>query len=444
MPLFNRYSSFLFRITILTGYVLFSYWAYCNRATLPVYIDIVFLFFFIDSKNILSLKNYLIIYAFLLFKLSAWFFFPDNFALPLDGCVYISSFLLGYEIKKIISNAKVTLPVTDQSVLVKNEEKLLLLFKIFIGLKIFYIAFLIYQYGFSSFYSGEMLAEKINNYGQQNTLDGILVILSSFIDNFLVALVALYIKNIAAQGKKPDYYYLAIVLLILPLLILSRSTFAFGIVTLLCVYGYFSKSLFKVYVFFIPVFALLFFVSVYIGTLRLNSYSGTNNATDVTSSDHFFTELTPIVAYNTVKENIHVLKYQYGKTIFLPLFTKVIPRAFWQTKPDNSTAYYAKEFDTDSFYAGFMMPLTIFGDLFLNFGIYISCFILFLLGCLVARVDLIYVNKETKNIDTYFIIFMSFYSFIRNDLPEGLVLILLIFFSKKIIEMAVLKKSTVR
>jgi oligosaccharide repeat unit polymerase len=439
MYLFNRYSLLMFKVICLIAYLAIAYLAQLNKIILPFYIDLTFLFIFLDFKNILALKNYFAIYAFLIFKISTLFWFPDNYSLTFDGTLYISSFLLGYEMKKCFSSKG-----TETTSAIKPDydtytNKLLYLIKIFIVLKILYALFLISQYGFSAFYSGRMLAEKVGQYGRQSTLDGILTIYSSFVNTFLIALSVLYVKYCSAQNKLPNYYWLTVVFLLMPLLILSRSTFAFGILTMLSIYGYFSKNMAKVYLYLIPVFIVLFTVSIYIGTLRMNSYESGEDFSSVTSEDHVVTELTPIVAYNGVKENIKTLKHQYGKTIILPLLFKPIPRSWWPTKPNNSGALYMREFDPGSFYAGFMIPLSIFGDLYFNFGVAVACFIIILIGVMIARFDLIYINKDFKHIDTYFILFNCFYSFVRDDLPEALISILLLVFAAKVIDIFILK-----
>ncbi len=444
MALFNRYSLFLFKLFAMAAYVFASWWAVQNRFVLPLYVDVIFFLLFIDRENILSLRNYFIIYGFLIFKLSSFYFFPEKYLLPFDGTLYLTAFLLGYELKKIFSGKEIAVPAVDYAEVEKNIDKVLWLLKLFIGLKLLYLLFIIVYYGFSKFYSGEVLVERTYNYGRKSVLDGILMIYTNFVDSFIAALIVIYIKFISALNRKPNYYYLVTALLIVPLLLLARSAFAFGIVTILSVYAYFIQNKMRVYLVILPAFILLFAVAVYVGNLRLKNYNSLEDFSDVSSTENFFTELTPIIAYNTVKDNIGVLKYQHGRTIVLPLLTKVIPRGFWQTKPDNSTSYYAKEFDPGSFYAGFMMPLTLFGDLYLNFGIPLTCLLLFFTGILIAWFDHVYINKEFRHIDNYFILFICFYSIVRNNIPESVIYVLLILFAKKFIEFFMLKNRPIR
>ncbi|MES2430055.1 MAG: O-antigen polymerase [Bacteroidota bacterium] len=436
--LYNKYSALGLRIALLIVYLALSYSQLYFKTTLPLYVDAIFFLLFLDYKNILNLKNYYCVYAFLIFKLSSQFWFPNDYKLTFDGTLFVIAFLLGYEIKNALAVTHIPKKTADAVNYEKYTVTLELLIKIFVVLKIIYLIFLISQYGVSSFYSGQMLADKISNYGRKSVMDSILTIYTAFIDNFLLAIIVLYVKYISAQGKTPNYYYLILALLVMPLIILSRANFAFNLITLLAIYAYFSKSMVKVYTYLIPGLIILFAISAYIGFLRINSYQ-TEDIADVTSGDQFFTELTPIIAYNDVKENINVLHYQYGKTIFLPLILKPIPRGLWPEKPNNSGAMYMKEFNADSFAAGFAIPVMIFGDLFLNFGIYVTILLLLLFGVLIGKCNQIYTNKQYTNIDNYLILFVCFYSVLRNCLPEALISILLIFLSKKIIQIFILK-----
>lgn len=440
MYLYNRYSLLFVKIGILLAYLGVSYWALVNKMSLPIYVDVFFFLLFLDFKNILNLKNYYSVYVFLIFKLSAGFWYEFDYKLPFDGTLYFIAFLLGYEIKNVLTdNSIVENNKVDPSKYGKYIQTLEFLIKVFVVLKLIYLIVLVTQYGFSSFYSGQMLADRISNYGRKSVIDSLLTVYSAFVDNFIIAIIVLYVRYKAVAGEKPNYYYLIVPLLVLPFLVLSRSTFAFNVVTLLAIYAYFAKNIVRVYAFLVPGAVILFAVTVYIGFLRLNSYQTTEDFSDVTSGDQFFTELTPIVAYKGVKDNLQTLNYQYGKTIVLPLLFKPIPRGIWQTKPNNSGALYIKEFDTGSYYAGFMIPLMIFGDLFINFGIYITFILLILFGVIISRFNYIFISKSNYKIDNYLILFVSFYSLLRNCLPESLIAIVLMYISKILIEFFILK-----
>jgi len=136
-------------------------------------------------------------------------------------------------------------------------------------------------------------------------------------------------------------------------------------------------------------------------------------------------EFSPLLAYSEIKDNEPTLGHTYGSTVVLPLVLKVVPRGIFPGKPVNSAAYYMQKLRPDEFAAGYALPPTLFGDLFIGFGFLAPILGCFLLGAVVARLDVAYTRARLSRVPWFLIMYANFYALLRSPMSESLAGILL-------------------
>jgi hypothetical protein len=142
----------------------------------------------------------------------------------------------------------------------------------------------------------------------------------------------------------------------------------------------------------------------------------------------FASELTPVQAYGDITSNVEVLGHTDGRTIILPLLLKVVPRAWDPNKPLNSGAYYMSKIRPADWAAGYALPPTFWGDLYLCFGFGGAVIGSMVLGVVAARVDLAYRHTILGGIPWFLLLFANFYALVRDPLSESLSGIILTMF----------------
>lgn len=381
--------------------------------------------FLLNFSTPLILKNYFILYSSLLFFVGGSFFFPDVDYIKIHGIVIISFFSGGYYISSLLFKNK----NFSSNFFKENDNfyaiKVKILQKgitVFFCLRLLLITIKISQAGFFNYFSGSTLVDSIGAYGKGDFNRGINDILDSFLASVHIVFTILYIVYVFRLRKKINYLYLSLPFIVIPLLSLSRNSFAFGLILMLIIYSIYHRNYGKinkkVFLLIFTAFFSLLIVGVTIGDIRESKIASNEDTKDMLLS--VYGELSPIVQYNNLNNKINELHYQFGYTIFPPLIFKVVPRSWYPEKPINSTAYYSLRYEKDSFNEGFMIPSTIYGDLFLNFGLYFSLIIFSILGFLVRRLDLIYLTSNIYNLQFFLLVYLNFYGLLRNNLPEGL------------------------
>lgn len=388
----------------------------------------------LNYESPLVLRNYFVMYTALLFFVGSGFYFPEKNYLKYDGLLFLLFFFLGYGSGRFIYNRsrifkKIELKVNAPS-FSKSKLKFNLLVKllfIFLFCRILLLGLDIFQTGFSAFYQGQSLVDKISNHNEQSFSKGLIDGLNALITTCHYVVAIRYFIICLQLKFKINYWHLMSCFLLIPILSLSRSSFAFGAINMALFYsislgnsGHITKKMAAV----LGIsFFLLIFVSSFIGGLRY-AKSTDLNSVDLEVLNSMTGELTPIIMYNDLKNNIDNLEYQYGGTIIPPLIFKFIPRSWYPNKPVNSTAYYAMRYDQINFEAGLMFPTTIYGDLFLNFGKYVSLMLFSVFGIFVSYLDTIYTKLRSNKYHIFIIFHLGFYGLLRNNLPEGLFSIL--------------------
>lgn len=388
----------------------------------------------LDFAHPLVLRNYFLVYTCLMFGVARLFFIPQDNIYTIHGIFYSFAFYVGTLIRKYLFKGRI---IYKKTILYNRINRRIsavwALLIIILILKTLVNIYTILNTGISSYFGGNSMVSTIENYGQQNVSGGFDIILSSFFSSSIIAVVAMYVGIHLKNGRKLNYIALSYALLFLPLLSLSRNAFAFGLITMLLIYtmaentkGRLSG---KLLLYGAITLIFLTFVGITIGRLRESQINISSNAEASSSLMMVYGELSPIVAYETIKTNLDkgVLSHQYGKTIIPPIIFKVVPRSWYPDKPINSTAYYAQKTNSDAFENGFMIPSTFYGDLYLNFGLIITIFICIFFGYFVAVLDYAYMDNIKSVLFIYLIIHNNFYAFLRNNIPEGFMNIFLTF-----------------
>jgi len=367
--------------------------------------------------------------VFILFLVGSSIFYEGETLnnLRIDFIIYSFSFIIGYYFYFILPKRMVKrkILISEESLKLKLKlEKIILCFIIIVY---FFKIFTILKVGFINFYTGKLLVESISMYGKENVAATLMNMISIIINTSLQALIIYYIAICIYSKFRIKTSYLVLIYVLFPLISLSRSGFIFGLLFVL-----FVNFLIKGSVSFTKIMIsiiLIIFIGTFFGVIRENRIKDVQ----VNYLDNFGEkiatmirgELSPIIAYSEIKENIEILDYKYGKTVLLPLIFKPIPRSIWPKKPYNTSGYYMFKLHPESASKGFFIAPSIFGDIFLNFG-YFGCIIFtFTFGILISYFD----NKlkklkegkiAFKKIGFLLILFLSFYGVLRNNLPESL------------------------
>jgi hypothetical protein len=166
--------------------------------------------------------------------------------------------------------------------------------------------------------------------------------------------------------------------------------------------------------------------AVLIGSLREVAFSGV--APEVVASPDAVApfvlgELSPITAYEAIRADVANTGYLVGETIFPPLVTKPFPRSWFPDKPINSSAYQMERNDPRAYAAGFIVASTVFGDVYLNFGLAGTSLFVFLLGIATAKLDFAFRKERSGAAPAFLVAFYYAYVILRSDTANSVPLI---------------------
>ncbi len=164
--------------------------------------------------------------------------------------------------------------------------------------------------------------------------------------------------------------------------------------------------------------------ALFIADLR-SRFTQTSAQPSLTTLASLTSELSPVVAYGDIKANIGVLGHPHGRTILLPAIFKVVPRAWYPGKPQNSGAYYMSIVRPAEFRAGYALPPTYFGDAYLSFGFGGAVVMSMALGAFAAKLDVGYKRSHLRRLPWFLLIFANFYGILRYPISESLAGVLL-------------------
>jgi hypothetical protein len=408
-----------------------------------------------DLQNVLSTRNYFLAYVVILFGIGGRRFASGDVTMSIDLLVYVALFLAAYWGSKRLpatwrlrggfprpSSISLRFPTVLLMVLVAGWAALL--------------AGQLGAYGLVGFYGGASLADRISSYGHADFIRGLITAAEQGLSILTVAGAAAYFEARVSTGARPNYLLLGAPLVAAPVLLLRRYDFAVGVLFLLIVQPVAARLTGTRYSVLasIPVIgaslALAFAVSIFVGSIRESALAappapipvaspGETETSSTPASDPgampliteerttmlVSSELSPITAYRDIREHPNDFPYQFGKTILPPIVAKVVPRSWLPDKPAGSNAYYNVERTPQAFAAGYALPITVFGDLLLNFGYVGALLGALALGVLARKLDDTLAAGAVESTPLFLIVYYNFYSLLRNDLANSLPVILL-------------------
>jgi hypothetical protein len=397
----------------------------------------------LNFRSPLTLGNYYLIYATVLFWVGSRLFYPDSPNLNPDLLAYVGSFLVGYWLYRrrgveAKGHGRRREGVASIHLATQGRARIDGLVWVVIGLEAVRFTFLLRPYGVAGFYSGLGLVNRIQAYSQSGSTTEIIVNIA--LTALTTAVAVLYYEVCLELGARPKYRRLFLMLVVLPALSLQREILVLNGVLFTAIYvcdkrrGLVvpsrSKGGSRAFVLSCLVLVCAGLAAVWIGNVRakqLNQHSSVRGSNQGTLQPVLRAEVTPLFFYAEVKANIGTLGYRRGYTIVAPLLTRLIPRSMWPTKPITSNEFYMRALHPSDLAAGYSLAPSIFGAGYLNFGMAGCAMLVALTGWGAAFFDRGYVDGLRSRIPQFLIVSAWSYSFLRDDIANSLASILLTF-----------------
>lgn len=323
----------------------------------------------------------------------------------------------------------------------RRAEELLL---VLLVAQLVVLAFNVGRYGIGGFYAGAALVDQLNSYGKASVGGGLFQVVSFFLRYVTLAVAVLYVQMCLSAGLEVRYRYLALLFILLPILSLARSDAVHGAGILLVINALErrvhtrhpppgteealgARPRPRRALAFVVAAVIAVFAALVIGGIRQGRLVPDDPSAPLLerSAPLLQSEFSPLLAYGEIKDNEAILGHTYGSTVVLPLVLKVVPRGIFPGKPVNSAAYYMGHLRPDEFAAGYALPPTLFGDMFIGFGFLGPLAACLLLGAVVARLDVAYTRARLARVPWFLIVYANFYALLRSPLSESLAGILL-------------------
>ena len=395
-----------------------------------------------DVHNLFSLKNFLLAYTVMIFAVGGAYLHLTGQPIYRDMVLYTVAFLVAYAIASLPAAragdrlARSRPPAGKGPVnLFALEHALIAL----VGLNLAYLAFQFLRFGVVGYYQGAGLLNEALTYGKASTAGGAEQIVTFGLSYTAIALVILYVQACFETSTPIRYRYPAALFVALPVLSLSRFQAVLGAVTLLAIFACDRRMATRrpaapradspapppprvsraalIVLALVGAVAMAAFVASIRGGFT-NKSGTTGHAADGLAI--FTSELSPVQAYSDITSNIAILGHPDGRTIVLPLVLQVVPRSWYPNKPLNSGAYYMSKVRPAEWAAGYALPPTFWGDLYLSFGFGGALVGSAVLGLVAARLDLAYRHAVLRRLPWFLLLFANFYALLRNPLATSL------------------------
>lgn len=422
-------------ISLLLIIILFTI-IYKRTGILMILLPLTFLVLLINFKEIISLRNISLCVFFFTFVIGSHLHFTSNGIrkdLCVDFVIYSLFYIFGYNYYYILPKniiIKVNKVNNQRAIYCKHLLERIFWFLLLLRCGVFSIK--IVKVGFYNWWAGEMLVKSIQQYAEGGSQVAIIILSNWFVNIIVWTSVIFYVSICRLSNSRPRLGLPVLLLVVFPLLELSRGGVFTGVLFLLVASRLLGGR--KSVLIILTSVIVVIIIASFIGALRekalrpgldLFRSSGLIQMLGNTIAGEF----SQVVAYREIKDNIGQLGYQYGKTIALPFVTKPIPRAIWPEKPLNSSAYYMYYFHPDSAKAGFFLAPTIFGDLYLNFG-FVGCIIgAFFWGLINAFADGVITGRlktvSYVKLALSILLFVNCYSLVRNNISDSVFSVLL-------------------
>lgn len=391
-------------------------------------------------------KNIFLVYLYAIYLISPLLLGNESdnyFYWFIEFVCVLCFFILGHQLSSKCYKAKKTAEkyeeLKNRLIDIKNARNILL---IFLYLNFFVIMFSIISVGAVNYFSGSLLIDSIENYGKLDNEGAAKTLIFFLLSLTTLAIISIFIERhidlqnfllvqssghesskLISNSKKSVIKFTLVWFLLIPLLHIGRGAFVLGLISLLAVF-FWSRIRISPLIYLLGI-TMAIPTFVFIGQSR---QSNLDAAAENTIQFQLASELTPWIGYNEVKSNIDILNFQYGKTLILPFFVQFIPRGFWPEKPINTSAYFNTVIYADAAAAGFMLPITIMGVLYLNFGFLGVITGVFALGMYSGAIDSRVCYSRNSNFGFYLIGFSTFFGLLRNDTSLALFQLISCFF----------------
>ncbi|HEX2180005.1 MAG TPA: oligosaccharide repeat unit polymerase [Actinomycetota bacterium] len=389
----------------------------------------------LDLRSPLCLRNYFLLYTGGLLLLGG-LLYPDLPSYPIDGTLYMATFLLGY------ASYRWSLRRRDPVNRVGNDlsgpigGSLEVLVWITVALQVVRVAVLIRQYGIRGFFSGAELVSRFQSFTESNSTVGVIIHIA--LTALLAATAAVYFEHCLQTGHTPRFRLLVLTLIVLPTISLQRFSLILNCFLLISFYACYRRgpgrsaqprSTLRRFLPAVSMVLVAVAVAVLIGQIRAKGLveGGTQTAPENTLAVVVKSEFTPVLFYKNAKENIDLLGYRYGGNIVGALVTRLVPRSIWADKPVTTAEFYARVLAPDLLERGFVLAPSIFGVAFLNFGLTGTALLMLVLGVGAAYFDRGYVSRLYRRMPAFLLVATWAFSLLRDDLATSLVSVLLTF-----------------
>lgn len=379
-------------------------------------------------KNLFLLRNVFIVYTFSVYNIAPLVLSTDSvdsYSWSFEFLVVLLLFVVGYigGLRWARSHKRVAISHSANN---RGKERTLVvvLSALLLGNALF-LVYKVISFGVADYYAGAQLAATVQNYGKADPTGAFHQVVTFILSAATIACLAVFVERVASQQgaltttldyskKRRLALRLGFAWLVLfPILQFSRSALVYGGATYLAMRSRLRSRPFRLGLVVLAGLALVFFV--YVGLSRSYALGGSDKIESL-----FVSELTPWMAYRDIKVNIDQLGYQYGGTILAPFLLKLVPRGVYPEKPYNTSGYFMTALYPDLFKAGFALPPTLMGDLYLNFGSIGLLLGILVFGTFTGRFDGIVVYRQTRYMGLYFLVFTGYVSLLRDNLADAL------------------------
>lgn len=395
----------------------------------------------LDLQSPFTLRNWVVLYTVGLFYIGARLILPGHDEMMGDLLLYLVTFQVGYIAIKSRWRLRPVKASPDRAhhggpEVIQITETVL---RWLGAIEVVRLLVLIKPYGLRGFYSGQELVARISSFGQTGTSPQAIVNIS--LTSLIAAVAAFYCAACIQHGRAPKNRLLIVVLILLPTVSLQRSVLVQH--SLLLAGIYVCDKRFRVSQQavvkevrpakrrrWLPALVLIAAVLMAgkigdIRTKRIDQTISTQHSDESSLQQVLRGEFTPIVFYHDAKHHMGTLRYRYGEPIVGALITRAVPRGLWPNKPLTTQEVYMRELRPVELARGFSLASSLFGALYINFGLLGTAICMTLVGSATAYYDETLAGRILRRVPAFLIVLTWSYSFFRDDVATSLFSILL-------------------
>lgn len=401
-----------------------------GRMNLPL-LALTLTIFLLDFSHPFTLHNIVLIYITALFEFGSGFFTSDPHQTKLIFFPILAFYLLGYWLTSWIRppGKAPSIPRARiyQGVIKARDAKPLV--KVLTLITILITAIYIFLSGIHQYYSGQTLALSVKAYATSGGALGIFPGMETILTQLLTSAVAFYAAQCFVNARPVAYRWVVGPLIVLPVVTLQRAQGFVGAIVLMGIYAMDRRTRIRrqsgrrrqLYTRLTLVALFVVVAGISIGRIRQQAIANGSSAPAASggTSAYLKEELTPIQAFSEIRSSLQQLKEQHGRTIVVPLLLRYVPRSLYPAKALNSDSYYMESLHSGAYSAGFSMPVTIFGDGYLSFGLVGLLAASLLLGVATRAGDRAMIRSDRFRAVSYLLGAANIYNVLRDCLANS-------------------------